>query len=98
MICPRSTLLFLKSWYELYPTHIFVQLLTDKALRTVLPLSLPPVLKDPEQSLGMIASSQRAYMLIEYDATWSFVQLNEQGRIVVAESNKHMQGFIIKNS
>jgi hypothetical protein len=37
-------------------------------------------------------------MLIEYDATWRFVTLNEQGRIVIAESNEHMQGFILKNS
>jgi hypothetical protein len=83
-------LVLLKSWYELQPTHICVQRLTDKAFGTVLALFRLPFLKAQEQSTGIIASFQRAYVLVEYDVIWRFVTLIEQGRIVIAESNEHM--------
>lgn len=37
-------------------------------------------------------------MLIEQDAIWHFATLEEQGRIVIAESSEHVQGSIIKPS
>jgi hypothetical protein len=85
----RTLSSFSSSWFKLHPTHFFVERLTDRLSEPIYLSLVLPFLRIPEHSLGTIASFQRVYLFIEYDAIWHFATPNEQGPSVIAESIEH---------